>query len=280
MDSRRAWHIRDAAPEDARAAAALYAASPSLFDAPKTESGFLRLIQTGDRFLVAEGESGPAGAIRLREDDGVAFFDLLVARVPGAGPALLKAAEQRMQDRGIRIARMEVAQESRLPRAFGWFGYLPVATRVDGDAALVVLEKRLPLLTVREQRRSDAQEIGRIAGIDPWPFEQRPMPGWFVLADGERIRGVVSVRIAADGVAAIEPPALDDGYWGRGLEVWMLERAAAYAASGGGRTATTPDSNVPAESRLLLEERGWERQGNMWVKRLDVPSEVNIRENW
>ncbi len=227
--------------------------------------GALVLAQTGAAILVAEDDRGLAGAVRYREEDGIASIDLLASYLPGAGRALVHAAERRAQDHGVRLLRCEVtADDSVLEAYFGRMGYLPVAR----SATTVALERRLPLLTVREQRREDAAAIAEIAGEDPWPFEQGARPGWFVLADGQRVVGVVSVRERAMGVAAVRTPVLVDGYAGRGLDVWMIERAAIYAGTNGFHTlevAATPE--LKAQERDL-EERRWFPDGDRFVKRL------------
>jgi hypothetical protein len=264
--------IRPARPDDAAAIAAIYAARGStLPGAPSEPGSFERLIQTGSSFLVAERGDTPAGAVRLREDEGIAWIDLLVAGVARAGTALLHAAEQAAQDRGLRLARMEVPEESRLPVAFGWFGYLPVARAESEGTAALVLEKRLPLLTVREQRRDDAAEIARLTGEDPWPFEQGARPGWFVLADGSRVTGAISVRVGRDGQGTATQPRLDAAYRGRQLETWMLERGATYAATNGALAiAVEPSPELDAQQRTL-EDFGWERTADAWRKRLSEP---------
>lgn len=265
----RGFSIRLARPHDAEPIAAIYAGlREALPDAPTTPQAFETLIQTGNTFLVAETADGAAGAIRLRDSEGIAWFDLLAASVVGAGPALLRVAEQTAQDRGLRLARMEVAEDSRLPSAFGWFGYLPVSRKGEEGRRVLVLEKRLPLLTVREQRRSDAAEIARLTGEDPWPFEQGARPGWFVLADGSRIAGAVAVRVGRDGQAAATGPWLDRAYRGRQLEAWMLERGATFAATNGAwRLSAEPSPELDAQGRTLEGFR-WERTPEGWQKQL------------
>jgi ribosomal protein S18 acetylase RimI-like enzyme len=263
------FEIRPSNPDDAVPLAALYAARGArLAEAPCEPAAFERLIQTGSAFMVAIHEGRAAGAIRMREHEGIAWFDLLVSGATGAGPALLRAAEQAAQDRGIRLARMEVPEESRLPSAFSRFGYLPIARTASGAGPALVLEKRLPLLTVREQRRSDAAGIARLTGEDPWPFEQGTRPGWFVLADGERVAGAISVRIGRGGRATASPPSVDPAYRGRAIESWMLERAATYAETNGALTITVQGSpELDAQGRTLEDFR-WESIDGRWEKRL------------
>lgn len=261
--------IRQASPDDAAPVAAIYAAeAPALPGAPTTPASFETLIQTGSAFLIAARDGRPAGAVRVREEEGIAWFDLLVAQDAGAGPALLRAAEHAAQDRGLRLARMEVDQASRLPTAFSRFGYLPVARTSRDGAVLLVLEKRLPLLTVREQRRTDADDIARLTGDDPWPFEQGHRPGWFVLADGERVAGTISVRLGRDGHATAANLALDDAYRGRMLESWMLERAAVYAATNGALSLTIESEAELDAQRRTLEDFRWEFAAGHWSKQL------------
>ncbi len=261
--------IRQAIPADAGPIAAIYSAHETrLWDAPTTPAAFETLIQTGSAFLIAERADAPSGAVRVREVDGIAWFDLLAARHNGAGLALLRAAEHTAQDRGLRLARMEVLEDSRLPNAFSRFGYLPIARANRDGAVTLILEKRLPLLTVREQRRTDAAGIARLTGEDPWPFEQGHRPGWFVLADGERVVGAISVRLGRDGRATASPPALDDAYRGRALESWMLERAATYAATNGALALSAGASPDLDAQRRTLEDFRWEFVAGHWEKRL------------
>jgi len=268
--------VRQAIPADAGPIAAIYSAyEAQLWDAPTTPAAFETHIQTGSAFLVAEHGAAPVGAIRVREEDGIAWFDLLVAQHTGAGPVLLRAAEHTAQDRGLRLARMEVLEDSRLPAAFSRFGYLPIARANRDGAVTLILEKRLPLLTVREQRRTDAPGIARLTGEDPWPFEQGHRPGWFVLADGERIVGAISVRIGRDGRATATIPALDSAYRGRALESWMLERAATYAATNGALTLAAESSPDLDAQRRSLEDFRWEFISGQWEKRL---SELPLEE--
>lgn len=261
--------IRASVPGDSGPVTALYLArAAALPHAPTTPPAFETLTQTGSAFLVAEYEGGPAGAIRFRDEEGIAWLDLLVAGKTGAGLALLRAAEHAAQDRGIRLARMEVPENSRIPSAFSRFGYLPVARSRIEEMPSLILEKRLPLLTVREQRRSDAADIARLTGEDPWQFEQGARPGWFVLADGERVVGAIAARLARDGRATATLPALDDAYRGRDLESWMLERAATYAATNGALILSVEAAPELNAQRRTLEDFRWELVGETWQKQL------------
>jgi hypothetical protein len=76
------------------------------------------------------------------------------------------------------------------------------------------------------------------------------------------VAGVVSARVARSGEAAIARPVLVDGYAGRGLEVWMIERAALHAATNGAHAASVAASPALDAARRLLEERHWFRQGS------------------
>ena len=223
------------------------------------------LSQTGSTLLVAEDDAGIAGAVRYRDEAGIGTFDLLASYLPGAGRALVRAVERRAQDRGVRLLRCSVgAGDALLEAYFSRLGYLPVGR----SAETATLERRLPLLTVREQRREDAAAIAAITGDDPWPFEQGARPGWFVLADGQRVSGVVSVRERAMGVAEIRVPRLVDGYERRGLELWMLERAALYAETNGFHTVEVEASPGLRALERDLEERRWFPDGDRFVKRL------------
>lgn len=185
------------------------------------------LAQTGSHVLVAATGEEVAGLVRWWERDGIAWFDLLAAIVPGAGRELVRAAGRAAQDAGLRLVRTKVPEDSRLPGYFGRLGYGPVSREGhESGAAWLVLERRLPLLTVREQRRADAAAIGALSGEDAWVYEQGHRPGAFVLSDGDLVAGFITVRDGGGGVAEIRPPVLLRRYEGRGLELWMLERAA------------------------------------------------------
>ncbi|MFN0145128.1 MAG: hypothetical protein ACKVT1_01345 [Dehalococcoidia bacterium] len=230
--------------------------------------GATRLAQTGHHLLVAEDAQGTAGAVRWAEEEGVATLDLLVSGATHAGRALVRAVERAAQDRGLRLLRARVPEgDTPLEAYFSRIGYLPIA-REAGAQPQLLLEKRLPLLTVREQRRSDAAAIAALTGEDPWPFEQGVRPGWFVLADGERVVGAVAVKDTRTGLAQVTEPALGDLYRGRGLEVWMLERAAIYAGTGAFHTIDAPATGELKVYERDLEERRWFKDGDRYVKRL------------
>ena len=222
--SRFAIRIADA--DDAPALAALlaeaFADASACYPEPRPPSAddLAVRMQTGEAFLLAELAGEIAGVLRWqRDEDGIAGFDLLASRVAGAGRALIRAVEARAQDGGLRLVRAELPDEPRLAGYFAALGYLPIGRAIadfrDESVPILTVERRLPLLTVREQRRGDAAAIAALAGEDPWPFEQGARPGWFVASDGDRVVGVIQSRDAA-GVAAIREPVLAAGYEGRG----------------------------------------------------------------
>jgi ribosomal protein S18 acetylase RimI-like enzyme len=267
--------LRAFAADDAAAVASLlewaFAGRGDAFPAAiaALQRGPAVLAQTGSRFLVAEDNAALVGAVRWWDADGIAWFDLLAADAPGAGRQLVRAVERGAQDAGLRHVRCSVPA-GILEDYFGRLGYLPVGRTTAG----VTLEKRLPLLTVREQRAADADAIGALLDDDPWRFSTGHRPGWFVLADGERVAGVIGVRDAGAATAQVTELALDEAYRGRGIEVWMLERAATYAATNGFAAI-----EVPAESRLEalkrdLEDRRWFPEGGVFHRSLAADAEL------
>lgn len=274
---------RAATPDDAPAAADIYARQGGEFPgAPCTAGDFERLIQTGNAFLVAETGGQLAGAVRWWDHDGIGWLALLVAARTGAGPELIRAVERRAQDKGLRLVRMRVPDRGRMADCFARWGYLPIS-RERGEWAgeeqpMLLLEKRLALLTVREQRRSDAAAIGALTGEDPWVFEQGARPGWFVAADGDRVVGVISVRDAGAGLASISPPLLREGFGGRNLDTWMVERCATYAETHGYHTAELPLNDATRHLRRPLEDRFWDVDGDRYIKRFRNPEPE--REDW
>ena len=98
-------------------------------------------------------------------------------------------------------------------------------------------------------------------------FEQGARPGWFVASDGDSVIGVVSVRDEGMGTAAISVPILREEYRGRGIEVWMVERSATYAETNGYRTAELALTEETDSQRRLLEDRLWQREPPLYVKR-------------
>jgi GNAT superfamily N-acetyltransferase len=265
--------IRPADTDDAGAMAALYASADAGFPGEIAGSGGIaRLLQTGNAFLVAELDGHIAGAIRHGQSEGIAWLDLLVSVRPFAGAALLQAVEGRAQDQGIRLVHGAIRDGGRVEVFFARHGYVPFSReRDDAGNPLLRLERRLPLLTVREQRRSDAAAIGAITGEDTWMLEQHALPGWFVASDGEKVVGAITVSDAGGGKGRISAPALLDSYRGRGLEVWMLERASIYAETGGYHTLTLAAVATLEPLKRDLEDRRWFRDGEVYVKRLAAP---------
>ena len=273
--------FRPATSEDAPAAAALYGGS-GLARAPRSAAEFELMTQVGHAFLVAETGGRLAGVVRFHDDEGITWFDLLAAVVPGAGRALIGAVVRGAQDRGIRLARSRVPGRWPLPEYFARQGFLPIGREADSDSSepLLVVERRLPLLTVREQRRADAAAIGELTGEDPWVFEQGARPGWFVAADGDRVVGVSACRDAGGGLAAISEPVLRDDYRGRTLEVWMIERAALYAETNGYHTAELPAVPSLDHLRKELEDRSWYRDGDRYIRTFREPPSQFEDEDW
>lgn len=196
--------VRPATPDDAAAAAAVlraaFAQEASAYpsEASLSPAEFSLMLQTGHAFVVAERDGVVVGTARWWDDEGIAWFDHLASALPGAGRTIARALESAAQDRGIRLIRTKVAAGSRAETFLASRGYFAVgeATEdVDGrPVRFRTYERRLPLLTVREQRRDDAAAIAQITGEDPYLFELGARPGWFVLADGDRVVSVVAVR--------------------------------------------------------------------------------------
>ncbi|MCC7365606.1 MAG: hypothetical protein IT303_14670 [Dehalococcoidia bacterium] len=227
------------------------------------------LAQTGHRIIVALDGAQVAGLVRFREDEGIAWFDLLCGDVVGAGRELVRAVGRVAQDRGLRLSRANVPEDSRLPDYLGRLGYGPIGrVKGPGGAPWLTVERRLPLLPVREQRRSDAAAIGALTGEDPWVFEQGTRPGWFVLADGDLVAGVVAAKADRTGQAEARVPVTRPGYGGRGLEVWMLERAATWAETNGATSIRVPVAPVLEPLKRELEDRRWFREGDVFAKKL------------
>ena len=78
---------------------------------------------------------------------------------------------------------------------------------------------------------------------------------------------MISVRDAGGGTASIGEPILRDDYRGRGIEVWMLERCATYAETNGFHTAELALTPSTDAHRKALEDRFWQREPPLWVKR-------------
>lgn len=273
--------FRIATTDDGPAAAALYSGS-GLERAPRSAGEFELMTQVGHAFLVAERGTALAGLVRFHDDEGITWFDLLASSVPGAGRALIHAVVRGAQDRGIRLARTRVPDRWPLPEYFARAGFLPIGREADTGSGepLLLLERRLPLLTVREQRRADAEAIGSLTGEDPWLFEQGARPGWFVAADGDKVVGAIACRDAGSGLAGISEPALLDAYRGRTLEVWMIERAALYAETNGYHTAELPAARSLDRVRKDLEDRYWSLDGDRYVRAFRTPPSQFEDEDW
>lgn len=259
------FRVRGAVTDDATDAGAIlraaFAKAAALFPEPAgmTAAAFDVQLQTGRSFLVAEAGERLVGILRHREDEGIAWFDLLASSVPGAGRALVRAIGRHAQDAGIRLVRARVPDEDRLLDFFGRLGYLTVGREggKGGDPAWLTVERRLPLLTVREQRRADATSIAVLTGDDPWRYEQGPRPGCFVAADGDRVVGFVAVRDRQGGTAAMTVPVLLAGYERRRLELWMIGRAVTYADTNGFHTVELPATPATDALRRDLEDAFW-----------------------
>jgi len=228
-------------------------------------------LQTGQAMLVAEHDGALAAMVRHGEEEGIAWFDLLASRRAGAGWTLVRMVEMAAQDGGLRLVRCRIPDEPVLEDYFGWLGYLPVSREDDSGRRVLVLERRLPLLTVRDQRREDAQIIARLTGNDSYAFELGHRPGWFIVADGDRVAGVAWVTDAGGGGARAEPPVLVERYRGRRLEPWILERLAYHASHAGYHTITAQRDAWLDAARRELEERGWHQAGDVYVRRLAPP---------
>ena len=261
---------RPALPEDAGAIAALYASEPYL-RGPGTPAEFELLAQTGHAFLVAEADAHVAGAVRWWTEEGIGWFDLVVSARPWAGAELVRAVERVCQDRGIRLLRCYCPDISIFADYFARLGHLPIGSRESEGEPELLLERRLPLLTVREQRRADAEAIGGLTGEDPWKFEQGALPGWFVAADGQRVVGVVSCAAGARGIARISTPVLLSNYAGRGIELWMIARATEYAETNGYHTAELDAEPAIDSLRKGLEDAFWVRDATTWRRIFFTP---------
>ena len=274
--------VRQALPEDAGAIGGLYTAAPFLAG-PRSAAEFELLSQTGHAFLVAaRGVGGKVeGAVRWWTEEGIGWFDLLVSARPWAGAELVRAVERGCQDRGIRLLRCHIPDIGIYTDYFARLGHLPIGSREDarGEPELL-LERRLPLLTVREQRRSDAAAIAAITGQDPWVFEQGALPGWFVAADGEKVVGVISCTAGARGLARIGVPALQHGYSGRGIELWMIARAAEYAETNGYHTAEMDAAPLLDPLRKGLEAAYWAREDATWRRVFFTPRSESEEDDW
>ena len=268
---------RPATSDDAPAIADLYLAmGPD--GAPETAVEVDLLLQTGHAFLVAESDGLVFGSVRFRDEEGIGWFDFLASARPWAGAQLVRAVERGAQDRGIRLVRCHAPDRGIYEDYFARLGYLPIG-RTAGDAPQLLLERRLPLLTVREQRRSDAEAIGRLSGEDPWVFEQGARPGAFVAADGEKVIGFVQAAQASRGLAGITPPALLATHHGRGIELWMIARAAEWTETNGFHTVEMDAAPALEPLRKALEAAYWLREGPLWRRTFFVPRSDDDEED-
>ncbi|MBI2766758.1 MAG: hypothetical protein HYX53_12735 [Chloroflexi bacterium] len=260
----------DDAPASAKVVGAAFGDELDSFPEVETSlrTGLAVLAQTGSRVLVAERGGAIVGVVRWWDEEGIGWLDLLAAAAPGAGRALIRAVEMGAQDAGLRLVRLRAPAGSVLQDMFERRGYRPIGHAAGAGGTRVLMEKRLPLLTVREQRRADADAIGELTGEDPWVYTQGARPGVFVLADGERIAGFTAVRDAGGGLAALRVPVLRDEYRGRGIELWMAERAALYAETNGYHTIEVPADPSLEPLRRELEDRRWFREGDVYRRRL------------
>lgn len=267
------FEIRPATQDDARAIAAICREAPDegaaeLFERWHDPAQVARLLQTGHDVTVAERDGEVAAFAEWREDEGVAWCERVASRVPGAGRVLVRAFGRRAQDGGLRLVRSHVPEGTMLEDFFAWLGYLPISRETRGGHEWVVVERRVPLLTVREQRRGDATIIAAMTGEDPYAFEMLMKGGCFVAADGDRVVGVTWLSDAGGGAGRVAGPWLDDAYRDRGLELWMLERLAYHGEHSGYHTLVVTDSPALAGLERDLEDRTWFRDGSGYVKRL------------
>ena len=161
----------DDAPELAELLAEAFAESDACYPEPEPPSAadLAVRMQTGEAFLLAEDADGVAGVVRRSEDEGIASFDLLASCEAGAGRALVRAIEARAQDGGLRLVRAKLPDETRLADYFAGLGYLPIGRANEAfrgeHVPILTVERRLPLLTVREQRRGDADAIAALVRV-------------------------------------------------------------------------------------------------------------------
>lgn len=226
-------------------------------------------MQTGWEVFGARAEGVLAAVARHWSEEGIDHFDHLASARPWAGLALVRFLARHAQDRGIRLVRTEAPDEPVFEDYLGYSGYRPVGRREAADgSALLVFERRVPLLTVREMRRSDADDLARLTGSHPWDFEQRIRPGWFVLADGDSFAGFISVKETTPGLGMVANPVLLEGYSGRRLELWMVERVAHYAETHGIHSLELATDGAIESLARDFEDAGWARSGDVWSRGL------------
>lgn len=282
------YEVRPATLDDAASIATICReaadeGAAELFDQWDDAAEVARMLQTGHDVTVAERDGAVAAFAEWREDEGIAWCERVASRAPGAGRVLVRAFGRRAQDGGLRLVRSYVPEGTLLEDFFAWLGYLPISRETRDGQEWVVVERRIPLLTVREQRRSDASIIAAMTGEDPYAFEMLMKGGCFVAADGDRVVGVAWVSGAGGGTGQIAGPWLGEAYRGRGLEAWMLERLAYHGEHSGYHTVSVADSPALAGLQRDLEDRRWFREGHEYVKRLGgntLSREMEPPEDW
>ncbi|HJP40634.1 MAG TPA: hypothetical protein QGF35_02885, partial [Dehalococcoidia bacterium] len=212
-------------------------------------------LQTGTTIFLATRDGTTVGMARHTSTEGIDWFDLLSSVEPGAGAALVRFFVRFAQDRGVRLVRTKAPDDPRFEDYFGFSGFRPVGTETAaaGDEFLI-LERRVPLLTVREMRRDDAEELAAATGGEPWDFQHSLRPGWFVLSDGDSYAGYVRVRETGRGIGRIAPPDMLPAYRKRGLELWMVERAVYYGETTGFHTLHLEVSEATESLSRELED--------------------------
>jgi hypothetical protein len=88
-----------------------------------------------------------------------------------------------------------------------------------------------------------------------------------VLADGATVSGVVAVGESGFGEATVHTLVFAHRYRDRRLEPWMLERAGSWAETNGYHTVSVAASLVEACPERLLEDYGWFRVNDTFVRR-------------
>lgn len=235
-----------------------------MFEALSTESKVAIRLQTGHACLVAVDGETVVGAVEWWIAEDIASFELLCSVRAGAGRSLVTAVEILAQDEGARLSRCEAPAGDILEDYFSWLGYLPVASETRDGTEWLTFERRLPLLTIREQRRSDAQDIAAMTGRDAYPFEMSPRRGCFVASDGEQFVGVAWLT-GEGSEGRVEGPWLLPAYEGRGLEQWFLRRLAYHARHGGYHTVRVGATDALVAIGRELEDLRYFRSGEDFV---------------
>lgn len=244
------------------AAAALR--SPAfLFVEPEIDPAAIRRhSQTGSVYFAAETAGEVVATCRCWEEDGSLWVGALAAAVPGAGRAVVDAAERHAQDAGLRWVRIAFPEESRAATLLRQWGYQVVSrgqmeTPAGEPWTRLVAEKRLRLLTVRPGRRGDEDALDALgAAAAPQVCT--------VALDGDRLVGAVAVQPSGQTDALLGVPVLLAGYEGRGLEAWMAEVAARTQAMAGRYRLLAPRDSYGDG----LTARGWREEGPYYVRDL------------